>query len=156
MVDSLIDKGKWNNKAPTYNSVGEVREQEEMLLTFIDEDETLARIKNHYKSDLFFKMILDSPKTYYNFEQRNGYIVLKARDHIMICVPDVIMDECKARECLIAQVHSVLAHLGTVKMLAYLQDHFWWKLIMSDIQKYCESCQTYKWSKLLNQKPYGL
>ena len=28
--------------------------------------------------------------------------------------------------------------------------------MVSDVQKYCESCQTCKWSKLLNQKPHGL
>ena len=101
-------------------------------------------------------MILDSPKTYCNFVQRDGYIILKARGYAMICIPDVMMDGCKVRECLIAQAHSVLVHLDTVKMLAYLQDHFWWKLTVSDVQKYCESCQMCKQSKPLNQKPYGL
>ena len=74
----------------------------------------------------------------------------------MICIPDVMLDRCKVRECLIVQAHSVLAHLGAAKTLAYLRDHFWWKSMVSDVQKYCESCQTYKQSKLPNQKPHGL
>ena len=58
-------------------------------------------------------MILDSPKTYCNFVQRDGYIILKARGCAMICIPDVMMNGCKVRECLIAQAHSVLVHLDT-------------------------------------------
>ena len=115
-----LDKGTQRKEAPAYDSVGAVREQEEMLLTFLAKDETLARVKDHYKSDLFFKMILDLLKTYYNFEQRDKYIVLKFQDCSVICIPDIMLDGCKVRECLIAQARSVLAHLGAAKTLAYL------------------------------------
>jgi hypothetical protein len=71
-------------------------------------------------------------------------------------MPDILIDGRKARERLITQAHSVLAHLGTVKTLAYLRDHVWWKDMVEDIQKYCDSCQTCKRSKPTNQKPYGL
>ena len=135
-----VDKGAQSNEAPADDSVGAVGEQGEIPLTFLDEDDTLARVKDHYKGDPFFKMILDSPKTYRNFEQRDGYIVLKSQDRSVICIPDVMVDGHKARERLIAQAHLVLAHLGAAKTLAYLRDHFWWKSMVSDVQKYCESC----------------
>ena len=121
---AYVDKEAQSNEAPTDDSVEAVGKQGEIPLTFLDEDDTLARIKDHYQDDPFFKMILDSPKTYHNFEQRDGYIVLKSQDQSAICIPDVMVDRHKARECLIAQVHLVLAHLGAAKILAYLQDHF--------------------------------
>ena len=71
-------------------------------------------------------------------------------------MPDILIDGRKARERLITQAHSVLAHLGTVKTLAYLHDHVWWKNMVEDVRKYCDSCQTCKQSKPTNQKPYGL
>ena len=115
---AYVDKGAQSNEASTDDSVEAVGEQGEILLTFLDEDDTLTRVKDHYKGDPFFKMILDSLKTYHNFEQRDGYIVLKFQDQSVICIPDIMVDGCKARERLIAQVHSVLAHLGAAKTLA--------------------------------------
>ena len=153
---AYVDKGAQSNETSTDDSVEAVGEQGEIPLSFLDEDDTLARVKDHYKGDPFFKMILDSLKTYHNFEQRDGYIVLKSQDRSVICIPDVMVDGRKAREHLIVQVHSVLAHLGAVKTLAYLRDHFWWKSIVSDVQKYCKPCQTCKQSKPPNQKPHGL
>ena len=50
----------------------------------------------------------------------------------------------------------MLTHLGTVKTLAYLHDHVWWEDMVKDVRKYYEWCQTCKWSKPMNQKPYRL
>jgi hypothetical protein len=33
-------------------------------LTFLDNNETLSKVKSRYNEDSFFKMIMDSPKTY--------------------------------------------------------------------------------------------
>ena len=115
---AYVDKEAQSNEASTDDSVKAVGKQGEILLTFLDEDDTLARIKDHYKGDPFFKMILDSLETYHNFEQRNGYIVLKSQDQSVICIPDVMVDGRKVRERLIAQAHSLLAHLGAAKTLA--------------------------------------
>ena len=38
-------------------------------LIFLDNDETLSKVKNCYNENSFFKMIMDSPKTYQNFEE---------------------------------------------------------------------------------------
>jgi len=54
------------------------------------------------------------------------------------------------------EAHSLLAHLGANKTLAYLRDHIWWKNIVSDVETYCQTCMTCKRSKPSNQKPYGV
>ena len=61
-----------------------------------------------------------------------------------------------AREVVISEAHSLLAHLGTNKTLNYLWDHVWWKGMVKDTQAFCESCVTCKRSKQSNQKLYGL
>ncbi len=60
------------------------------------------------------------------------------------------------KEVVIDEAHSLLAHLGTCKTLAYLQDHVWWKSIAQDVESYCKSCITCKRTKDNTQKPYGL
>ena len=50
----------------------------------------------------------------------------------------------------------MLAHLGASKTLDHIQDHVWWKDMVSDVQAFCEMCHTCKISKPSNQKPYGL
>lgn len=57
---------------------------------------------------------------------------------------------------MICHAHMLLAHLGPVKTLGFLQDHVWWKSITADVQNHCDSCMTCRRSKLPNQKPYGL
>lgn len=59
-------------------------------------------------------------------------------------------------EIVIAEAHSLLAHLGASKTLAYLRDNVWWKDMTSDTTIYCQSCMTCKQSKPSTQKPYGL
>lgn len=71
----------------------------------------------------FFRMILDSPETYRNFRLRDGYMRLTTKDMTAICVPSVMIEGRAARERLISQAHSVLAHLGATKTLTYPREH---------------------------------
>jgi hypothetical protein len=56
----------------------------------------------------------------------------------------------------IEHVHSILAHLGAQRTLHYLRENVWWKDIIKDIKKYCESCDVCAWTKSSNQRPSGL
>ena len=49
-----------------------------------------------------------------------------------------------------------MAHLGATKTISYLREYVWWKDLVEDVHKYCETCQTCTRSKPPNQKPYGL
>ena len=61
-----------------------------------------------------------------------------------------------AREIIISEAHSILAHLGSAKTLDYLWDYVWWKDMVADVKAFCETCHTCKMSKPSNQKPYRL
>ena len=51
----------------------------------------------------------------------------------VLCIPEkATVGQHTLREILISEAHSLLAHLGMVKTLAYLRDHMWWKTMSED------------------------
>ncbi|OJT08771.1 Retrovirus-related Pol polyprotein from transposon 17.6, partial [Trametes pubescens] len=115
-----------------------------------------AELKDRYGEDPFFQAILASPKQFKNFEVENGLIFLKDRSRDLLCVPDIRITGRNVREIVISHAHSLLAHLGPRKTSDLLRDHVWWKTLIADVQKFCDTCMTCKRSKPNNQKPYGL
>ena len=116
----------------------------------------LKELRGRYAEDLFFKVVLEQPKDFRNFECKEGLVYLKENDRRVLCVPKLLVQGRSAREIVISEAHSILAHLGASKTLDYLRDHVWWKDIVSDVKAFCETCHTCKASKPSNQKPYGL
>ena len=115
-----------------------------------------SELQGRYMEDPFFRMILEKPKEFRNFKSINGLIYLKDNDKRVLCIPKVVIKGRSAQEVVIAEAHSMLAHLGANKTIGYLRDHTWWKDMVSDVKAYCETCHTCKTSKPSNQKPYGL
>jgi hypothetical protein len=113
-------------------------------------------LRNKYSQDSFFKNITEKPQQFRNFLATNGLIYLWSQGRKLLCIPKVIIKGNSAREIVISEVHSLLAHLGTNKTLAYLRDQVWWKDIASDTLAFCTTCVTCKRSKPSNKKPFGL
>ena len=116
----------------------------------------LVELKGKYGSDSFFRSILDKPNDFRNFEVKDQLIYLKKQGTKVLCIPKIEIKGRNAREVVIAEAHSMLAHLGASKTLDYLRDHVWWQDMVSDVRAFCETCHTCKISKPNNQKPYGL
>ena len=116
----------------------------------------LKEIRGHYQNDPTFKLVLNKPKEFRNFEVDDGLIYLKIDGKRLLCIPKAIINGRNVHEIIISEAHSMLAHLGANKTLNYLKDHVWWKDMVSDAKAFCESCITCKKSKPSNQKPYGL
>jgi hypothetical protein len=113
-------------------------------------------VSHRYGDDPFFKNILESPKSFRNFEVEDGAIYLKQEDVRLLCIPALVHQGRNLREIIVSEAHSILAHLGVRKTLDYLRDHVWWKDIVEDTRSFCETCTTCKRSKSSTQKPYGL
>ncbi|KAJ8507317.1 hypothetical protein ONZ45_g10305 [Pleurotus djamor] len=113
-------------------------------------------LKSRYSEDPTFRDIVAKPSEYRNFEVQNDLLYLKQNGKSLLCIPKVLINGRSAREIIIAEAHSILAHLGYAKTLAYLREHVWWKEMVSDTQVYCDTCMTCKRSKPNNQRPYGL
>ena len=103
-----------------------------------------------------FRVILEKPNEYRNFEVNDRLIYLKESERRVLCIPRALIQGRSAREIIISEAHSLLAHLGANKTLDYLRDNVWWKDIVTDVKAFCETCETCKMSKPSNQKPYGL
>lgn len=116
----------------------------------------LSGIKGRYPEDPFFRVVLEKPREFRNFESKDGSVYLKENDRRVLCIPRVLVQGRSAREIIISEAHSMLAHLGANKTLDYLRDHVWWKDMVADVKAFCETCHTCKTSKPTNQKPYGL
>ena len=113
-------------------------------------------IRGRYGEDPFFGEILTKPKQFRNFTVEDGLVTLRDNDRILLCVPNIIVSGRNVREIIISHAHSLLAHLGPHKTSSLLREHVWWKTLLPDVQKYCDTCMTCKRSKPTNQKPYGL
>ncbi|KAF9257611.1 hypothetical protein L218DRAFT_879069, partial [Marasmius fiardii PR-910] len=86
-------------------------------------------IRNKYSDDTFFKKILESPKDYRNFlVTPDGLVFLKHSDSLkVLCIPRILVNQQSIQELIIAEAHSLLAHLGAYKTADYLKNYVWWK-----------------------------
>jgi hypothetical protein len=112
-------------------------------------------LKGRYSEDNFFRHVLEKPREFKNFEIKDGLIFLSSEGGAVLCVPACSINGRSVREIIISHAHSILAHLGSQKTIAYLRDQVWWKDMNRDIIKYCETCNVCKRSKPDNQRPYG-
>ncbi|TEB38549.1 hypothetical protein FA13DRAFT_1590078, partial [Coprinellus micaceus] len=87
----------------------------------------LGGLRSLYSEDPTFKSILEKPSEYANFRIENELVYLLDRGRHLLCIPKGNIGSRSAREIVISEAHSILAHLGTAKTTAYLRDHVYWK-----------------------------
>ena len=75
----------------------------------------LSDLKERYPEDPFFRVVMEKPRDFRNFESREGLIYLKENDRRVLCIPKVTVQGRSAREIVISEAHSMLAHLGASK-----------------------------------------
>lgn len=130
---------------------------EEMLAGGREPVDLAASVRNKYIEDPTFECIVKNPKEYKNFELTNDNLLyLQTNGNRVLCIPSTIVSGCSLRKIVISEVHTMLAHLGARKTLAYLRNHVWWKGMSSDVHAYCKSCVICCQNKPSNQQPYGL
>jgi len=161
VVESPVDVSAHRNLP---NSAGvpnlETVDSDASLLNVVSQSEQgidlLNELRGKYRLDPAFQSIIKNPGDFRNFEVSDQIVYLKQSDKCMLCIPKTLKQGRSAREIVIAEAHSLLAHLGASKTLDYLQDNVWWKDMVSDVKAFCKTCHICKSSKLSNQKPYGL
>jgi hypothetical protein len=113
-------------------------------------------LSNQYHEDSFFKDMLTHPRNYKNFEVSNRLVFLQDNGRRVLCVPDVAIGKRRVRKILISYAHSILAHLGPLKIISYLRENIWWKGLNSDVEEFCRSCSVCQSTKPTNHAAYGL
>jgi hypothetical protein len=153
VTNTMMEDNTTNKDVPT-------REPSEgTLLNIVSQTQgldLLAELRGKFDLDPAFKSIMERPKDFRNFEVKEQLVYLKEAEKRVLCIPKVMIRGRSAREIVISEAHSMLAHLGASKTVDYLRDHAWWRDMVSDVRAFCETCHTCKISKPSNQKPYGL
>ena len=80
----------------------------------------IRKLKGKYTDDPLFKTIIDKPREYKNFLVENGLVYLKSQGHKLLCIPNILIGKRTAREIVLTEAHSLLAHLGANKTLDYI------------------------------------
>ena len=132
-----VNKSTATATAEANRSTTEDKVPEKLLLTMVthslDGLDLLTELHRKYEQDSVFQPIMAKPSEYRNFEVNGRLIYLKIADRKVLCIPKVVIKGHSAREIVISEAHSILAHPGANKTLDYLRDHVWWKDMVSDV-----------------------
>ncbi|OJT02036.1 Retrovirus-related Pol polyprotein from transposon 17.6 [Trametes pubescens] len=113
-------------------------------------------LRGRYVEDAFFRKIMDAPSQFPHFALVDGLLYKKDDGAYRLCIPDVLFGTRNLKEIVIRQAHSLLAHLGSKKTMAYLRDEVWWPSMISDVAEYCRSCGVCSTTKSSTTRPMGL
>ncbi|KAJ3999606.1 hypothetical protein F5050DRAFT_1534610, partial [Lentinula boryana] len=89
--------------------------------------DVIEAVRGKYMSDPDFRTVMEKPKEFQNFVAQDGILHIKLENWTLLCIPRILIEEKSIRELIIDEAHSLLAHLGPRKTLAYLREHVWWK-----------------------------
>ena len=89
-----------------------------------------------------FKSVVDKPGKYINFCVQDELVYLLDCGRRLLCIPKGNIGSRSTCKIIILEAHSVVVHLGASKTSAYLQDHVYWKDLLSNVKLFCELCQT--------------
>ncbi|GBG87766.1 hypothetical protein CBR_g45922 [Chara braunii] len=125
--------------------------------TFGLDEDLQQHFVNGYKSDpgfstLYADLSSDHPPAS-NYPIVDGYLLLHTRGKDLLCVPqDRIL-----RTRLLGEYHDsqLAGHLGVQRTLARLRQRFHWPDIISDVNRYIQSCAVCHRNKGRHQLPYG-
>ncbi|KEP45351.1 putative ribonuclease H-like protein, partial [Rhizoctonia solani 123E] len=126
------------------------------LASTVAECDVIQAIREGYAGDKQFSPIIERLDAFPNYKLVDGLLYMKDNDEVTLCVPNCSKDQYNVRKLLIAQAHSMLAHLGFRKTYGYMRESLWWKNMAKDVEAFCRSCTLCAASKPSTQHPYGL
>lgn len=121
-----------------------------------NEIDVITAVKDNYQNDVFFDGVMEHPERFRNYVVKEGCLYLDDDDKLLLCIPDVKVGGRRLREVVIAQAHSILAHLASNKTLQYIREQMWWPGMRKDVALWCASCVTCSATKSRTQPQYGL
>ncbi|GBG80638.1 hypothetical protein CBR_g31098 [Chara braunii] len=121
-------------------------------------DEELQRhFIRGYESDpdfatLYAQLSSDHPPASH-YRIADGYLLLHSRGKDLLCVPR----DRRLRTRLLGEYHDsrLTGHFGVNRTIARLRQRFRWPDLVTDVTRYCDSCEVCRRSKPHNRNPYG-
>ncbi|GBG90553.1 hypothetical protein CBR_g50896 [Chara braunii] len=110
-----------------------------------------------YESDpdfatLYAQLSSDHPSASH-YRIVDGYLLLHSRGKDLLCVPR----DRRLRTRLLGEYHDsrLAGHFGVNRTIARLRQRFRWPDLVTDVTRYCNSCEVCQRSKPRNRNPYG-
>ncbi|GBG62283.1 hypothetical protein CBR_g29891 [Chara braunii] len=121
-------------------------------------DEELQRhFIRGYESDpdfatLYAQLSSDHPPASH-YRIADGYLLLHSRGKGLLCVPR----DRRLWTRLLGEYHDprLAGHFGVNRTIARLRQRFGWPDLITDVTRYCDSCEVCRRSKPRNRNPYG-
>ncbi|GBG63035.1 hypothetical protein CBR_g34734 [Chara braunii] len=121
-------------------------------------DEELQRhFIRAYESDpdfatLYAQLSSDHPPASH-YRIADGYLLLHSTRKDVLCVPR----DRRLRTRLLGEYHDsrLAGHFGVKRTIARLRQRFRWPDLITDVTRYCDSCEVCRRSKPRNRNPYG-
>ncbi|GBG79365.1 hypothetical protein CBR_g29513 [Chara braunii] len=88
-----------------------------------------------------------------NYRIADGYLLFHSRGKDLLCVPR----DRHLRTRLLGEFHDsrLAGHFGINRTIARLRQRFRWPDLITDVTRYCDSCEVCRRSKPRNRNPYG-
>ncbi|GBG72518.1 hypothetical protein CBR_g12089 [Chara braunii] len=121
-------------------------------------DEELQRhFIRAYQSDpdfdtLYAQLSSDHPSASH-YRIADGYLLLHSRGKDLLCIPG----DRRLQTRLLGEYHDsrLASHFGVNRTIARLRQRFRWSDLITDVTRYCDSCEVCRRSKPRNRNPYG-
>ena len=116
----------------------------------------LDLIKEHQDSEKCVEKMLHKDKRFHvkNF-RKAGFLETQATEINLLCYSDRIVVPKVLQAKILEWYHHLLVHPGRDRTLKSIQQHFYWKGMSKDVEKYCKKCPICQTCKV-NKKKYGL
>ncbi|OSD01241.1 hypothetical protein PYCCODRAFT_1345642, partial [Trametes coccinea BRFM310] len=83
-------------------------------------------LRGRYAEDPYFRRIVLAASEFPHFQLVDDLLYKVDDGCFRLCIPDIVVGKRNLREVLLRHAHSILAHLGYKKTLAYLRGEVWW------------------------------
>ncbi|GBG60393.1 hypothetical protein CBR_g4351 [Chara braunii] len=89
----------------------------------------------------------------HHYRIADGYLLLHSRGKDLLCVPR----DRRLWTRLLGEYHDsrLAGHFGVNRTIARLRQRFRWPDLITDVTRYCDSCEVCRRSKPRNRNPYG-
>jgi len=113
-------------------------------------------IRQPYKWDPVYSTLWIQHHTPRGYIQNDGLTFKQIDDRNLLCLPEGSHNGSSIRGFFIRYAHTLLAHLGSSKILLYIRRLVWWLTLVGDIRAYCEQCQICATGKSRTHNAWGL
>ena len=116
----------------------------------------LELIKEHQDTEKCIQKMLSKDKRFHVKKFKRAEFLETNRIELnLLCYSDRIVVPKVLQPKILEWYHYLLVHPGRDRTLKSISQHFYWKGMSQDVEKFCRKCPIYQTTKV-NSKKYGL